>query len=541
MKHIILVGLIIILMSVLYTVQNKNSINETFLNKNTERLVFNGKTYELWKNNSISMVFNTYEDYMKYYNFSARKNDSAPLKPTNRLNKLTDGSILDPRFVHPKYFNIEHFNASGPSNDTEEVKRKKDTLIRDSQEIILQYLEKNPVCKNKLAQRDNKFYVQFQSGFSSYMREEFQKRIGYVPEKGDIESMTLKEAEAFVSIYRDLPDCDTLISKYSKVTDPQSKNSGANNAPNNNMVDTTTQPPVSQINPDEMTGPALRPTEYVNLASQYDNTGLMDYIRDIGTTLEDISFKLDQNLNNYQVNNQPADKAIAELDKQSNKYINESVAIANKIANDNSINANNSVQPSVSSVSSTTTSVSSTTAQQPTVSTTKPNTPSSPIKDITSPDNLAKHEEAKNKFLQSGPEFIKQGQNINNNFAYKPEYNTNHMEPSKEVYAAYGWSYMPPQSWSVPQKRPPVCIPAQGQQNTVAAIYDKSVPTDALDWTQVGSILPKFEYKEVHNPDFYHPGWVAGQEEIKYPFNPKNFKSEYYAYNLAAPTSEYRM
>lgn len=122
--------------------------------------------------------------------------------------------------------------------------------------------------------------------------------------------------------------------------------------------------------------------------------------------------------------------------------------------------------------------------------------------------------------------------NIHSNFNYKPEYEFKHMEPSKEILSAYGWSYMPPQFWSVPQKRPPVCIPDKTAQATVTPIYDKSVPVDALEWTQVGSILPKFEYKEVYNPNYYYPGWIA-QDEVKYPFDGKKFSSQYYSYNLA--------
>ena len=40
------------------------------------------------------------------------------------------------------------------------------------------------------------------------------------------------------------------------------------------------------------------------------------------------------------------------------------------------------------------------------------------------------------------------------NFSYKPNVEFNHMEPSKKIMSAYGWSYMPPQFWSVPQKDP---------------------------------------------------------------------------------------
>ena len=95
---------------------------------------------------------------------------------------------------------------------------------------------------------------------------------------------------------------------------------------------------------------------------------------------------------------------------------------------------------------------------------------------------------------------------------------------------------MPPQYWSVPQKRPPVCVPAKGKASSVLPIYDKGTPVDALDWTQVGSMLPKFEYNEVHNPNYYYPGWIA-QDNIKYPVNSSKKSAEYYNLNKATSTN----
>lgn len=95
-----------------------------------------------------------------------------------------------------------------------------------------------------------------------------------------------------------------------------------------------------------------------------------------------------------------------------------------------------------------------------------------------------------------------QNSNINNN-------RFSHMEPSKKMAQAYGWSYIPPYFWSVPQRRPPACIPQKGFESKVASIYDKSVPLDALQYTEGGSILPKFRYEEEYNPKYYYPGWKS--------------------------------
>jgi hypothetical protein len=71
---------------------------------------------------------------------------------------------------------------------------------------------------------------------------------------------------------------------------------------------------------------------------------------------------------------------------------------------------------------------------------------------------------------------------------------------------------MPAVSWSVPQKRPPPCIPQK--KCPVCPVVDKGTPVDAIEWSQVGSILPKFEYKEIYNPDYYYPGWISNTKQL---------------------------
>ena len=75
---------------------------------------------------------------------------------------------------------------------------------------------------------------------------------------------------------------------------------------------------------------------------------------------------------------------------------------------------------------------------------------------------------------------------------------------------------MPPQTWSVPQKRPPVCIPNRETQATVKPIYDKGTPVDAMSWTQANNLLPKTAYTEQYNANYYYPGWVV-QDKVHYP------------------------
>ncbi len=438
---------------------------------NEEQIFFNDKVKNLGDCNTI---INTYSKY----DFRGKSDTD--------LKKYMELAIKETSSISSAKTTIN--NTSAPINNKVESaddKKKKDLLIRDSQQIILQYLDKNPVCKTKLASKDEKFYTLFQTSFSNFMKSEFQKRIGYVPDKSSIESMKLDEANAFIDIYRNLPDCDNLINQYS------------------------TSPSVQTKQKDTSETISKKPNR-INDVAYVNDDSVMSYMQDIGNSLQDIAFKLDQHiLDTLEDRKRPAIQSVSQIEKETTKYVAEESKLRDKIEGDRSVSSGNKV-------------------------------PSVPIKDITAKDSKNDAVEAskkeKKKLLNEAPEFIKNNKNINDNFAYKPEYNNCQLQPSKEIFGAYGWSYMPPQSWSVPQKRPPVCIPTQGQQSTVTAIYDKSVPTDVLDWTQVGSILPKFEYKEEYNPDYYHPGWIAGQEEIQYPFNPKHFKSEVYAMNIAQPT-----
>jgi hypothetical protein len=59
-----------------------------------------------------------------------------------------------------------------------------------------------------------------------------------------------------------------------------------------------------------------------------------------------------------------------------------------------------------------------------------------------------------------------------------------------------GYSYMPPSNWRVPEKRPPVCIAQKKCLDHPVSVFDKGTPSDALEYYGVGSILPKFTYRE---------------------------------------------
>ena len=102
--------------------------------------------------------------------------------------------------------------------------------------------------------------------------------------------------------------------------------------------------------------------------------------------------------------------------------------------------------------------------------------------------------------------FKSNGVTTSGKFDYK------HKEPNSQILNNWGWSYMPPEVWSVPQERPPPCIP---QKNCPVCPTMDSRYADALKWDSVGSIMPKFEYKEIYNPDYYLPGWFA-RDRVRY-------------------------
>ena len=60
----------------------------------------------------------------------------------------------------------------------------------------------------------------------------------------------------------------------------------------------------------------------------------------------------------------------------------------------------------------------------------------------------------------------------------------------------------------------------------------KHTVDEVLSWFENNG----FEYNEVHNPNYYYPGWIA-RDNIKYPFNNKKQSGEYYNLNKATPTN----
>ena len=106
---------------------------------------------------------------------------------------------------------------------------------------------------------------------------------------------------------------------------------------------------------------------------------------------------------------------------------------------------------------------------------------------------------------ERGPKSI--DDNIASNFAFKPSIRYPEKEANREIASQYGWSFIPPQFWSVPQPRPPICLPADNNVSTVTSIYDKSVPLNVLELSKVN--FPENTTgvdKRFLNSDYYYPG-----------------------------------
>jgi hypothetical protein len=104
-----------------------------------------------------------------------------------------------------------------------------------------------------------------------------------------------------------------------------------------------------------------------------------------------------------------------------------------------------------------------------------------------------------------GPKSI--DDNIASNFAFKPTIKYPEREANRNIASQYGWSFIPPQFWSVPQQRPPICLPADNNVSTVTSIYDKSVPLNVLELSKVN--FPENTTgvdKRFLNSDYYYPG-----------------------------------
>lgn len=60
-----------------------------------------------------------------------------------------------------------------------------------------------------------------------------------------------------------------------------------------------------------------------------------------------------------------------------------------------------------------------------------------------------------------------------------------------------------PNSWKDIPGRAPACIPSSDHKNNVLPLFTQGTPLNALEYTSVGGILPKFTYAEIFDPKDY--------------------------------------
>lgn len=75
-----------------------------------------------------------------------------------------------------------------------------------------------------------------------------------------------------------------------------------------------------------------------------------------------------------------------------------------------------------------------------------------------------------------------------------PDLYDKYLEPKPDVDSPYGFVYFPNKYWKQWQQKAPVCVPTS--PCVVQPTATNGVPVDVLDYTQIGSIMPKFEYTE---------------------------------------------
>jgi hypothetical protein len=474
-----------------------------------EYLVYNGHNYELWRDSRITHVFHTYKDYLAYLEFANASNTNKgvtqciPLKPMTRtgfdgvVGANGQGSIVPTQFIQePRFYNLEHF-ISGSLREGFETQRdvavdsstllletektQKNDYLNLSQEILADYMKQNPGCYDKMKDKNGDFYRIFQESYGAFIRHQFLRRLGYVPDRPDLRDLNMEEAATYVDILKILPACQALILNYS---------------------------PYAQAAPGTMKG----------VSSLFVREGFEDVSNETKKVLSievDTSFL--RNINKSLDSIQSSVKglflgSIPEETKTASSTMSKASVSVERKEDDNTSYGSYSYDAPKSTMA---------TEKRPM------STPSqmhvakrsldgsvqrlpyeydlreSSVRPEFRAPVVSPGEDEDNKLTQLSQgrmqsvgsvdldlDYLEQkkepglaSDHIAANFAYTPDMEK--PEQPKRIATTYGWSFMPPPLWSVPQKRPPICLPETGKVSNVVPIYDKSVPTDVLEWTQV--------------------------------------------------------
>lgn len=508
MNLIYVLLLVLVIIIIQCVVSSKEEVREGF-NPCGDSLVYDGVVYNLYKNGDVIQTFKTYADYMRYFNFSntnyvSKGASCIPLTPINKGSIRLDADrdiILDPRNVSTQGFNIERFENPETvetkeqqvplnSNEIESVKTK-------VEELYIKYLKNNPECLEKILDKQTEFYQKFKNSYEMYLQEQFKILLGYIPMKSDLTKMTKRESDTYIQILISMPNCDDLIGKYYPSTLKTGKASVnipvvSSSSGRSSILEVSVQAPKSSTVSVKADNEVETKVDLVG-AKESDKTGerrlsppdapYWNHLATIGKYLQDVavaqSMKTGPEMN------------VDLPDMLKTRFIDEEKKIQSKIESDKKDDMGVAAYSQALQLE----------------------------KDQYVDDGETNWKDPKNQLKQ----------NVGDNFAFTPQFDkSDHMEPDIKSASAYGWSFVPPQFWSVPQKRPPVCIPSQGTEAKVMPIYDQSVPLDALEWSKV---MPSVVYDKEYNKDYWYPGWKA----MDTPSYPK-FSSEYYSGYRAMPT-----
>ena len=456
-----------------------------------ERLVYNGRNYELWRDNVITHVFRTIEEYRAYWNFAYGSSMKKGMVPCALLNPMpkTDadgvigengqGSIVATQFIQePRFYNIEHFLSDNGSTiepfSSDDSARdipidsaslmtlteanQRDEYLRKSQEIMGTYMLKNKECYSRIQSRDESFYRLFKESYASYIRYQFLRRLGYVPERPQLRDLNIEEAAMYVSILTTLPDCKSLILNYSS---QPSHASEEQEEPSAN----------DDVQPLESGSPELLKSGKRVLVEidASEIRPLSSYWKEATSTVKGL-FSSD----------------VPKTTVADNMLLTKpSVSVESRKSHD--------VFGSLYSKKKSTEVIAPSDLRESSI---RPEFRAPQLSEEVTDARLTRLSKGRMQSVGSedidmeytdGPDTTPgpASQHIASNFPYTPDSEKPVKEMPRKIATTYGWSFIPQQFWSVPQKRPPICLPETGKVSNVVPIYDKSVPLDVLEWTQV--------------------------------------------------------
>jgi len=100
------------------------------------------------------------------------------------------------------------------------------------------------------------------------------------------------------------------------------------------------------------------------------------------------------------------------------------------------------------------------------------------------------------KCEKTGPTHLNYYQKkMNNDKSFHSEmFDDSELKPKPHVDSPYGFVYFPNKYWKQWHTKSKVCTPVS--ECKVLPTYTEGTPVDVLDYTQIGSMMPKFEYAE---------------------------------------------